>query len=113
MTMEKNKPIKVEWKCPDCAAEPNEHGKGGRDRCIDRHSSEAACAGFLCECDGETNPGHGESFADVCVSAICYHCGWTGTYPKPPMGIQAWERKALEAGWTPPADRAKELKKTS
>jgi hypothetical protein len=30
--------------------------------------------------------------------------------PVRPKGLQPWEKKALDAGWTPPPSRAKELK---
>lgn len=72
------------------------------------------CEGLICECDIEESPkcnddDHGESFTNVCTNANCYHCGWGGKIPVRPKGIQAWERKALDAGWSPPAERAKEL----
>ena len=95
------------WACPQCGATPGHHGRGGRSSC-DCHDP-ATCSGFICECDDwDSGPRHG-SFADPCPNAHCYHCGQIGTYPKKPKGLQAWEQKALDAGWTMPTARAKEL----
>ena len=104
-----NKAIKIEWRCPKCGADANQHGKGGKEKCQERHSGHESCNGFLCECDGDTGDHHGESFADPCIEARCHHCGWAGTFPEKPKGLQAWEKKALDAGWTPPEARQKEL----
>lgn len=101
--------MKIEWACPKCGALPNSHGKGGEGACK-RARHDIGCGGFLCECMHETARGHGSSFEDPCESAVCDHCGWGGTFPQKPRGLQAWERKALDAGWTPPASRKKELK---
>jgi hypothetical protein len=103
--------MKIEFKCPKCQAPPNDHGKGGPEKCNDRHgrSQDSGCMGFICECDNDGSEGHGESFEDPCPSANCYHCGWGGTFPTKPKGLQAWEKKALDAGWTPPEARKKEL----
>lgn len=109
--------IKIEWACPKCGAVANAHGKGGSNKCEDRLSRNGEdCSGFICECDGDeggidiaTEGGHGECFSNPCPTATCYHCGWGGTFPKRPKGLQPWERKALEAGWAPPEKRKKEL----
>lgn len=98
------------FKCPKCGAEPQKHGKG---TCFETQDG-FPCAGMLCECDPRNNPcsdddDHGVAFTNMCHEARCYHCGWNGTMPVKPKGMQAWEKKALEAGWSPPADRAKEL----
>jgi hypothetical protein len=98
--------MKIEFKCPKCQAPPNTHGKGGEEKC--RYRGEG-CMGFICECDSEGEEDHGESFANPCTEANCYHCGWGGTFPVKPKGLQAWEKKALEAGWVPPETRKKEL----
>lgn len=99
--------MKIEWKCPKCGAPANGHGKGGDDRC--QACERGNCGGLLCECDGDTAKSHGETYADPCEEARCFHCGWRGTFPKKPSGLQAWEKKALDAGWTMPDARAKEL----
>jgi len=93
----------VEWKCPKCGATPDAHGKGdcGRDH-PDRGLAYRHCMGFLCECAGDSKPPHGESPADPCYEARCYHCGWAGTFPPPPRALKPWEKKALAAGWIPP-----------
>jgi len=96
------------FKCPKCGAEPQEHGKG---RCL---NDDRTCDGLICECSSEEFPeseeaDHGESFTNLCTNANCYHCGWGGKVPQKPKGLQAWEKKALDAGWTMPVDRAKEL----
>jgi hypothetical protein len=65
--------------------------------------------GFICDCDWETGPEHGESYQDPCEEAYCYHCGWGGTFPEKPKGLQSWEKKALDAGWTMPEARMAEL----
>lgn len=104
--------LKVPWACPKCGADANEHGKGGEDKCFHTtlHGRAAgACMGFICDCDGESGPDHGESYDDPCPEARCYHCDWNGTFPKPLKGLQAWEKKALEAGWSMPAERSAEL----
>lgn len=102
------------WACPKCDSAPGQHGTGGKERCQYDTSSKSSCYGFVCECDSEDNPAseaddHGLSFANPCDQANCYHCGWGGKMPVRPKGLQAWERKALEAGWTMPAARAREL----
>lgn len=97
----------VEWACPKCGATPDSHGNGGVDKCRD---NPTGCGGFVCECDYEDfiDLSHGLSHADPCHLAHCYHCGWGGTFPQKPKGLQAWEKKALEAGWTPPDKRLAE-----
>jgi hypothetical protein len=114
MTDKNNKELKFEWKCPKCSAPANNHGEGGRERCDDRMSRSGPCFGFLCECidNGRcesTGLNHGEVLSDPCKEAHCFHCGWVGTFPKPPKKAQDWEKKALAAGWAPPPARAKEL----
>lgn len=104
--------VRVPWACPKCGAEANEHGKGGEDKCAHmQHNGRGAgaCMGFICNCDGDTGPDHGEIYDDPCDEALCYHCGWGGTFPKPLKGLQAWEKKAIEAGWSMPPERAAEL----
>ncbi len=101
--------LKIEWKCPKCGADANEHGRGGSEKCQDRHGRGLTCAGFICECDGDTEDDHGQTFTDVCSNAVCYHCGWCGDFPVKPKKLQTWEKKALEAGWTPPEGRRGEL----
>jgi hypothetical protein len=101
--------VRIPWACPKCGAEANKHGKGGDDKCVDRHGS-TACMGFLCECDDEGTPEHGESFNNVCPEAVCYHCRWSGEFPVRPKGLEAWEKKALDAGWAMPRSRMEELK---
>jgi hypothetical protein len=103
-----------EFKCPKCNAPPHEHGKG---RCTDRIGQREGgdCEGFICDCDSDEFPqsaddDHGKTFSNPCETASCYHCGFAGRVPVKPKGLQSWEKKALEAGWTPPPDRAKELK---
>lgn len=100
--------INIEWKCPKCQAPANEHGKGGREKC-EYDQGGADCQGLLCECDHDTGEDHGASFKDPCPNANCYHCGWGGTFPVKPKGLQAWEKKALDAGWSMPEARRKEL----
>jgi hypothetical protein len=95
---------KIEFKCPKCGASPNGCPKKPKISCM----SHGSCLGFICECTKE-GPEHGASFTDVCREANCYHCGWGGTFPVKPKGLQAWEKKALDAGWSPPDARSKEL----
>lgn len=98
----------MEFKCPECDAKPHQHGKGGKEKCV---AINGDCDGFVCECfEGGDLDDHGESFSNPCFDARCYHCGWRGQIPILPKKLQAWEKKALEAGWIPPAKRAKELK---
>lgn len=90
---------RIPWGCPKCGAGASGHGKGPcRSRTV------AICEGFICECEGDQESTHGESLADPCRAANCYHCGWgPGKFPKAPRGLAPWEKKALSAGWTPPA----------
>jgi hypothetical protein len=100
--------IKVEWCCPKCGADADKHGKGTCNHMLGTDYTE--CQGFICECDDEYDgEDHGTTFADPCHNANCYHCGWGGVFPPKPKGLQAWEKKALDVGWTPPAKRAEEL----
>lgn len=101
--------MRVPFKCLKCGAGPQKHGKG---KCLAGEGRE--CEGLICECEDYDNPltdaeDHGESFENKCASANCYHCGWGGTVPAKPKGAQKWEKQALDAGWTPPPGRAKEL----
>lgn len=96
---------KVEWLCPKCGATPNAHGKGGPSKCEDRLKllGGLGCLGFLCECDeGAEDEDHGVLFSHPCLQAVCYHCGWEGRFPPLPKKAKAWEKQALQAGWTPP-----------
>ena len=101
--------MNFKWQCPKCGAE---HAKHGRGECGDGRKS---CDGLVCECDLDPDdqsselPSHGVSLSNKCKNACCYHCGWGGTLPRPPKGLAAWERTALDAGWTPPKKRAAEL----
>lgn len=104
--------MKFEFKCPKCGANPHEHGKGGADRCINPGARD--CEGLICDCDPEEYPDselpeHGTTLDNPCHTANCYHCEWGGIHPKPPKGLQAWEKKALAAGWTMPKSREEEL----
>jgi hypothetical protein len=94
----------MRWQCPKCGAPAGGHGKGACQ-------SGDLCEGIICECedDGFLSDDHGESFSNPCKNANCYHCGWGGTIPLKPRGLQAWEKKALEGGWTPPKERAVQL----
>lgn len=108
--------------CPKCGAKPHTHGKGGSKNCRYLDGREGNdCEGIICECDNLVTDGddeaisavdqedHGQSFTNLCEAANCYHCGWGGTLPQKPKGLQAWEKKALEAGWSMPDSRRKEL----
>ena len=101
--------MKIPWACPKCGAKAREHGRGGEDACDARLRG---CNGFICECEYSADDmGHGLSFADRCESAVCYHCGWSGIFPPRPRGLVLWEKRALEAGWTPPKSRQAELQR--
>lgn len=100
--------MRIKWQCPKCGAEPGEHGKGGADKCISI-DAVSFCDGFLCDCDVDSE-GHGKSYSDQCTNAVCSHCGWSGTFPVKPRGMLPWEKKALEAGWSPPEDWRKGIK---
>ena len=97
------------WACPGCGAKPGKHGKGECRRIRGSAFSET-CTGFVCECDDDSDDKNHGTLASPCCNAHCYHCAFDGTFPKPPKGLQAWEKKALEAGWVMPAKRKKELK---
>lgn len=103
----KNTELRFKWACPQCGALPNQHGKG---ECESRGLGGDTCGGFICECMRDT-PDHGETLTDQCTEAYCYHCHWGGVFPQKPKGLQAWEKKAIDAGWTPPEKRRKELAK--
>ena len=96
-----------EWRCPKCRT--TVELCGDPHKAIHAHPRDSMCGGFICECDDEGGTQHGEVLSDPCTEAHCYHCGWIGTFPAPPKGMQAWEKKAFEAGWTPPNERALEL----
>ena len=106
---------KIKWACPKCGAEPEKHGRGGIDECIERTATEKSCQGFLCECgwgeddDGTVAPNervdHGETQDNPCTNAVCYHCGWDGIFPPPPVDVKklkGWAKTAWDAGWRPP-----------
>lgn len=51
--------------------------------------------GFICECpedwEHQQTPDHG-TIKEPCENAICYHCGWGGTFPsktKKPLSKKA------------------------
>jgi hypothetical protein len=86
-----------QWKCSECSAPWDACGEG---QCAGIHG---ACGGLVCECMGvDTKPGHGESQDDACPNAVCGHCRWEGRVPPLPKKLEAWEKKALAAGWKPP-----------
>ena len=112
--MAEEKKLVVKWECPKCGATPEKHGKGGHDKCqyLDgpMMGGSRECGGFICECEYDCDDeDHGTNFGHPCGNAMCYHCGWSGIFPKKPKGLQAWEKKALDAGWVPPESRKKEL----
>lgn len=113
--MADEKKVMVKWACPDCGADANKHGAGGRAKCVDSHNlgNTSSCSGFICECDPSINErdgdDHGLTFDKPCTEANCYHCKWSGTFPVMPKKLQPWEKQALKAGWTPPEKRKKEL----
>lgn len=87
--------------CPECDAEPGSHGRYG----CDCPEPDGSCPGVICECEESdvpecNDPDHGMTMANSCTNAVCYHCGWCGFLPVRPL---PWQRKALAAGWTPPA----------
>jgi hypothetical protein len=98
--------LQIRWACPECNAGFGGHGKGD---CSSQRN--VRCEGFICDCDtsGGAGNGHGTTFENPCKAAHCCHCGWDGEFPKKPKGLQAWEKKALDAGWTPSPARAREL----
>jgi hypothetical protein len=104
--------MKFEWACPECGAKPGKHGKGGKEKCEYHRGSHVTCVGFVCECSDDGDDDHGLVMSNTCPEANCYHCGWGGQMPPMPKKIAPWEKKALEAGWTPPPKRAAELKGT-
>lgn len=114
--MADEKKVTVKWACPDCGADANKHGKGGKEKCHDTLGgrSKESCNGFICECDPREVPGadkddHGLTFDNTCPSANCFHCRWSGEFPQMPKKLQSWEKQALKAGWAPPEKRKKEL----
>ena len=93
--------VKIIWACPKCGALPNEHGKGGADKCGEGYRG---CQGFLCNCDADEE-GHGESYENVCSNAVCYHCGWNDSFPQLPIDpkkLKGWMKTAWGEGWRPP-----------
>ena len=70
------------WRCPKCGAEWYKCGQG---ECVG--NAGVACEGLICECPGDdmtklsAESHHGETAANPCLHAHCYHCGWTGTMP--------------------------------
>ena len=62
------------WKCPECGAPCNKHGRGA---CI---AAGGSCAGLICDCEEDTGKDHG-TIKDPCPNAACYHCGWGGAIP--------------------------------
>lgn len=103
--------MSFKFECPKCGAPSHEHGKGGLDGCM---NEDLHCEGLICDCNLIDAPlseldDHGSSLNNPCTEANCYHCGWGGTVPVKPKGLQAWEKKALEAGWKMPEAREKEL----
>jgi len=91
---------KVKWACPSCGAKPGRHGKG------ECRSPGEGCGGFCCECCFDTDKQHGQSLADPCYEARCYHCGWEGHFPPLPKKLTGWHKKAWDAGWRPPKGAA-------
>ena len=67
--------MKLPWRCPQCDAPINEHGKG---ECIDE---DKACIGFQCTCGRHTGVLKKISVSNICPKALCTHCGWDGVYP--------------------------------
>jgi hypothetical protein len=113
----------IKWACPKCGAHAHKHGAGGSGKCrqsyaittgvtyADIHTGKF-CDGFICDCENNNYDDvlHGESYANPCPKAYCYHCLWTGRFPILPKALETWEKKALAAGWSMPDKRKKELK---
>lgn len=94
---------KVKWACPRCGATPA--GCKGAKKTIplvEGHHLNT-CMGFICECTHEIGENHGEDISDACHHALCYHCGWGGTFPPLLFKLTGWAKKAWDAGWRPPA----------
>lgn len=65
----------MSWKCPDCSAPANKHGKGD---CA--QPGGGSCSGLICDCDQESGTAHGTA-KEPCPNARCYHCEWAGEFP--------------------------------
>lgn len=98
----------ISWECPNCGAAYNKCGriKGVKPRngfrVDDLDHVQGSCEGLICECEFDTTEEHGTVHSDPCKTANCYHCGWGGTMPPRPKNLKPWERKAIDAGWSPP-----------
>lgn len=98
----------AKFKCPNCGAEPEKHGRGGLKTCGDRDTRR--CQGLICECEDFDNPDfdaedHGETEEHPCENAVCYHCDWSGRMPVlafDPKKLVGWAKEAWKAGWRPP-----------
>lgn len=91
----------IEWACPRCKA-THEHCNNVNVKRFGEHKTGYSCSGFICECECEDpSPDHGTA-ANPCPTAVCHHCEWRGVFPPRPRKLLAWEKKAIDAGWTPP-----------
>lgn len=93
----------IPFVCPRCKSQPNGHGTVARYAKTEHRPNMDYCEGVLCRCEHDTVETHGETFEDPCLQAYCGCCGWGGRLPVLPKKMLPWERKALEAGWAPPA----------
>lgn len=80
----------MNWKCPKCGATPDSHGKG---KCEYTQGGSGSCYGFVCECDNDRCEA---TDSDPCPAANCYHCGWGGTFPPPPIKLKGWAKTAVQ-----------------
>lgn len=70
---------KTKWACPTCGIDhTGKHKKTLKKPCS---SPGTGCCGFVCECDGDTPKGHGDSIDSPCPYAVCHHCSWAGQFP--------------------------------
>ena len=94
----------IKWACPECGMDHTGKHKISlkKPECKDGLRPVKGCGGFVCECEDSTPKDHGDSLEKPCPYAVCYHCGYAGQFPPLPRKLTGWEKKAAEAGWTPP-----------
>jgi len=84
------------WACPKCHVTADGHSQS--------EACPSGCVGFLCECPTEADSETHGTPDDPCPTARCWHCSWTGTFPKKvvPKELKGWSKTAWNAGWRPP-----------
>ena len=95
--------VHVKWECPECKAPPNKHGNGGSDKCgMDRRGYEVTIAKASSASVTRTRKTMASRKTSLAFMLAATTADGAGRFPPLPKKLKPFEKKALDAGWTPP-----------